>query len=145
MLIKRWIFYDIDEIEIRLPFYRSFSTFWNTFSGLCTQVYYSWAWVTQQTHQRWNLVENESWADVCLSTLFQRWQTTSKQRWQSYVDSMLMTQCYFNVDIKLKRKVQSTHVHRCWGSSIDTALSVFVVLRFTRKWLNNKTKLSFQV
>ena len=24
--------------------------------------------------QRWNLVENESWADVCLSTLFQRWQ-----------------------------------------------------------------------
>ena len=27
MLIKRWIFYDIDEIEIRLPFYRSFSTF----------------------------------------------------------------------------------------------------------------------
>ena len=24
--------------------------------------------------QRWNLVENENWADVCLSTLFQRWQ-----------------------------------------------------------------------
>ena len=24
--------------------------------------------------QRWYLVENESWADVCLSTLFQRWQ-----------------------------------------------------------------------
>ena len=25
--------------------------------------------------QRWNLVENESWADVYLSTLFQHWQT----------------------------------------------------------------------
>ena len=35
----------IDETEIRLPFYRSFSTFWNIFGGLCTQVFYSWAWV----------------------------------------------------------------------------------------------------
>ena len=34
-----------NEIEIRIPFYRSFSTFWNMFYGLCTQVFYSWAWV----------------------------------------------------------------------------------------------------
>ena len=27
-----------DESEIRLPFYRSFTTFWIAFSGLCTQV-----------------------------------------------------------------------------------------------------------
>ena len=31
MLIKRWIFYDSDKIEIRLPFGRSFSTFWNIY------------------------------------------------------------------------------------------------------------------
>ena len=30
--------YDSDEIEIRLPFYRSFSKFWNIFGGLCSQV-----------------------------------------------------------------------------------------------------------
>ena len=33
-----------DEIEIRLSFYRSFSAFWNIFSGLCTQAFYSSAW-----------------------------------------------------------------------------------------------------
>ena len=31
ILIKIQIFYDSAEIEIRLPFYRSFSTFWNRF------------------------------------------------------------------------------------------------------------------
>ena len=36
--------YDSDEIEIRLPFYRSFSTFWIIFGGLCTQIFYSSAW-----------------------------------------------------------------------------------------------------
>ena len=40
MLIKRLIFYDSDEIEIRLPFYRSFLTSWNMFSGLCTQDFF---------------------------------------------------------------------------------------------------------
>ena len=35
MLIKRWIFYYFDEIEIRLPFYRSFSPFWHIFGDLC--------------------------------------------------------------------------------------------------------------
>ena len=30
--------------------------------------------ISQQTHQRWINVENESWTDVHLSTLFQRWQ-----------------------------------------------------------------------
>ena len=45
MLIKRRIFYESDGTEIRLPFYRFFSTFWNRFAGLCTQVFYSWGWV----------------------------------------------------------------------------------------------------
>ena len=45
MFIKGLIFYDSDETKIRLPFYRCFSTFWNIFGGLCTQVFYSWAWV----------------------------------------------------------------------------------------------------
>ena len=31
MLIKRLIFYESDEIEIRLRFYGSFSTFWNMY------------------------------------------------------------------------------------------------------------------
>ena len=30
--------HDSDEIEIRLPFYRSFSKFWNIFGGFCSQV-----------------------------------------------------------------------------------------------------------
>ena len=102
--------------------------------------------------QRWYLVENESWADVHLWMLFQRWQnnietllielrrwnvdeptcfnveiwlktkveptyvyrhcfkvdkTTLKQRWKSYVDSMMMTQCCFNDGIRLKGKFES--------------------------------------
>ena len=37
-------FGDFDEIEITIPFYRPFSTFWNIFGGLCTQVFYSSTW-----------------------------------------------------------------------------------------------------
>ena len=44
--MKRLILYDSDENEVRLPFYRSFPTFYNIFGGLCTQDFYSWAWVT---------------------------------------------------------------------------------------------------
>ena len=39
--------YDSDEIEVRLVFYGSFSTFWNIFVGLCIQVFYSSAWVSK--------------------------------------------------------------------------------------------------
>ena len=45
MLFKRQIFRDADEIEIRLPFCRSFTTSWNIFGGLCAQVFYSRAWI----------------------------------------------------------------------------------------------------
>ena len=37
-------FCDFDT-DIRPPFYRSFSTFLNIFGDLCTQVFYSCAWV----------------------------------------------------------------------------------------------------
>ena len=45
---------------------------------------------TQQTHQRWYLVENETWVDVHLPTLF--------QRWQNNVEAMSIELCWFNVD-----------------------------------------------
>ena len=45
MLIKRLTFCDFNEIETRLPFNRSFSTFWNIFGSLWTHVFYSSAWV----------------------------------------------------------------------------------------------------
>ena len=44
MLINRGICYDSDEIEIRLPFFSSFSIFWDILGGLCTQVFYSSEW-----------------------------------------------------------------------------------------------------
>ena len=49
--------------------------------------------------QRWNLVENESWADVCLSTLFQCWQNNVETtliglRWFNVNDSMLFQRRY---------------------------------------------------
>ena len=40
--------------------------------------------------QRWYLVENESWTNVHLSTLF--------QRWQNNVEAMSIELCWFNVD-----------------------------------------------
>ena len=42
--MERSFVYHSDEIEIRLPFYRSFTLFWNIFDGLCTQDFYSSAW-----------------------------------------------------------------------------------------------------
>ena len=44
------MFYDSDETEIRLSFYRAFSTFWNIFGDLCTQVFYSWTWVIKKPY-----------------------------------------------------------------------------------------------
>ena len=122
--------------------------------------------VSTLTKQRWNNVDRitsiqRRWTNV-VSTLKFGWKwklsqcmfidvvsILTKQRW-SNVDRVTLIQCWwpnvcFNVGIRLKREVESTHVHRCWENSIETTLSIFVVLRFTRKWLNNKTKLSFQV
>ena len=38
---QKMSFDDTDETEIRIPFYRSLSAFWNIFGGLCTQVFCS--------------------------------------------------------------------------------------------------------
>ena len=63
--------------------------------------------------RRWYLVENESWADVHLSTLFK---ITFKQRWKNYVSSTSLKQRCFNVEIWLKMKVEPTHVcRRCFN------------------------------
>ena len=42
---KDYFFCDYDETEIRLLFYKSISTFWNIFGGICTHFFYLWAWV----------------------------------------------------------------------------------------------------
>ena len=49
--------------------------------------------------QRWNLVENESWADVCLSMLFQCWQNNVETKliellWFNVDDPMLFQRCF---------------------------------------------------
>ena len=52
--------------------------------------------------QRSNLVEIKSWADVCLSTLFQRWQnnveTTLKELRQLNVDDPMLFQRWYLVE-----------------------------------------------
>ena len=128
------------------------STFTNVVSTLTKQL---WNNVDRITSiQRWwtNVVSllKFGWKwKLCWRNVYRRRfntdKTTLKQRWKNCVDSMLMTQCCFNVDIWLKGKVESTYVHRRWENSIKKTLSALVVLMFTRKWLNNKTKLSFQV
>ena len=132
--------------------------FWLMFGYFPSSVYLS------TLFQRWqNNVDKitsiqRRWTNVALTLKFGwKWKlswrmfidvvsTLIKQHWnnveKNYVDSMLMTQCCFSVHIWLKTKVESTYVHRRWESSIETTLSTFVVLMFTRKWLNNKTKFS---
>ena len=62
--------------------------------------------------QRLNLVENEIWADVCLSMLFQSWQnkveTTLKELRRFNVDDPILFQCWYFVE---KMKVVFTDVH----------------------------------
>ena len=82
----------------------------NIIATLCTVTTekFELALLPQQTHQRWNkvdrqrsstlfqhwyLVENESWAKVNLSTLFQRWNnvdriTLIQRRWTNVVSTL---------------------------------------------------------
>ena len=112
----------------------------------------------QQTHQRWNtvdrqrsstlfqhwyLVENESWAKVHLSTLFQRWNnvdriTLIQRRWTNVVSTLK-----FGWKWKLSRRMFIGVASTLRKQHLNT-LSI-VILMFTRKWLKNKIKLSFQV
>ena len=146
-------------------FFLSFSNASFSLSWLVVLTYFSTqSHSSQQTHQRWINVETTLILNVhqrCFNVdiwlkmkveptyIYQRCfkvdKTTLEQRWQNYVDSTSMNQSCFNIEIWLKMKVEPTYVHRHWENSIETTLSVFVVLMLTRKWLNNKTKLRFQV
>ena len=92
----------------------------------------------------WSLVKNESWAEVCLSALL--------QRWQNNIDRITLIQClwlmWFQRWYLVKNgswvNICSSTLLRRWGNNIETTFSIFVALLFTRQWLNNKTELSFQ-
>ena len=56
---------------------------------------------------------------------------------------MLMNQCCFNVDIWLKGKFESRHVHQRFKNSIERTLSIFIVLMFTRKWCSITKQIKF--
>ena len=97
--------------------------------------------VIQQTHQHWindetTLIVNahqscfniDIWLKMKVKPTyiyrccFNVGKETLKQRWQNYVDSMLMNQYCFNVEIWLKMKVKPTHVYWCCFSVDKTAL-----------------------
>ena len=87
-------------------------TFIDVISKLAKQC---WSSVNRITllQRRWtSLVSIFELTHVCRLS-FNVDKTLLKQRWKNYVDSILMTQCCFNVDIWLKRKVESTYVHHC--------------------------------
>ena len=84
----------------------------STLINVVSTLIFGWKWklsrfnVDKKTlFQRWNLVEIEIWADVCLSTL--------KQHSKNYVDSTSINQCCFNFYIWLKMKVEFVH-QRCF-------------------------------
>ena len=94
--------------------------------------------------QHWSLVKNESWAEVCLSALL--------QRWQNNIDRITLIQClwlmrfqrWYLVENGSWVNICSSTLLRRWESNVETTFSIFVALLFTRQWLNNKTELSFQ-
>ena len=73
--------------------------------------------LTQQRHQRLYLVENESWADLHLLMLFQRWQnnveTTSRELRRFNVDKPTLFQPWYLVE------------NESWG---DVCLSTFFIV-----------------
>ena len=71
--------------------------------------------------QRWYLVENESWADLHLSTLF--------QRWQNNVDTMLIELRRFNVDEPTLFQHWNLVENESWA---DVCLSTLF-----QRWQNN--------
>ena len=96
-----------------------------------------------QTHQRWNnvdcqrsstlfqhgyLVENESWADVHLSTLFQSWQnnveaTSTELRWFN-IDEPILFQRWNLVEIESWADVCSSTLFQRWENNIERITSI---------------------
>ena len=64
--------------------------------------------------QRWYLVENESWADVHFSTLF--------QRWQNNVETTLIELRRFNVDDSVLFKRRYLVENESWTNAYLPAL-----------------------
>ena len=83
------------------------------------------------------MFENESWPDVHLSTLSQRWQNNVETTWYNYVDSTSMNQRCLNVEIWLKMKVEPTYVYQRFLNVDKTTL---IELR----WLNVDDPMLFQ-
>ena len=96
---------------------------------------------SQQTHQRWYLVQNENWADVYLSTLFQRcqnnletmlielrrfhvhepilfqrWNLVENESWAGVCLSTLFQRCFVN-DIDRFTSIQSW-----WPNVVSTLI-----------------------
>ena len=71
--------------------------------------------------QRWYLVENESWADVHLSTLF--------QRWQNNIETTLIELRRFNVD-------EPTLLQR-WNLVENESWADACLLTLFQRWQNN--------
>ena len=69
--------------------------------------------------QRWNLVENESWANVFLLTLFQSWQnnveTTLKELRGFKVDEPMLFQRWYLVKDESWVNVETTLLYYCAG------------------------------
>ena len=77
--------------------------------------------VSQQTHQRWCLVENESWTDVHLTTLF--------QDWQNDVETTLIELGWFNV-------VEPTLFQR-WNLVENESWADVCLSTLFQRWQNN--------
>ena len=80
--------------------------------------------VSTLTKQGWNNIER----------------TASIQHWWPSVVSTLV----FGWEWKLSQRIFSALLRR-WDYTIQTTLSIISVLIFTLEWLNNKTKISFEI
>ena len=82
--------------------------------------------------QRWYLVENESWADVCLSMLFQCWQnnieTALKELRQFNVDDPMLSQSWYFIENESCITVYSSAFLRRWENSIETTLWIAALI-----------------
>ena len=87
-------------------------------------IYIFLKFTSQQTHQRWYLVENVSWADVYLSTLF--------QRWQNNVETTLIELRRFNVDEPM--------LFQCWNLVENENCTDVCLSTLFQRWQNNVEK-----
>ena len=109
----------------------------STFINVVSTLIFGWKWK----------LSRRTFINVVSTLTKQRWKnadriTSIQRRWTNVVSTLK-----FDWKWKLSRrmfKAESTHAHRCWENSVQTTLSI-ERLRFTKKCLNNKAKLSFQV